>query len=44
MINFDPKISGTRVTGSEIDEIMQNFELPIDLELLRKCIWEGISG
>ena len=27
-----------------IDEIMQNFELPIDLELLRKCIWEGISG
>jgi len=26
-----------------IDEIMQNFELPIGLELLRKCIWEGIS-
>ena len=25
MINFDPKISGTRVTGSEIDEIMQNI-------------------
>ena len=26
-----------------MDEIMQNFELPINLELLRKCIWEGIS-
>ena len=26
-----------------INEIMQNFELPINLELLRKCIWEDIS-
>ena len=26
-----------------INEIMQNFDLPIDLELLRKCIWEDIS-
>ena len=25
MINFDRKISGTKVTGSEIDEIMHNI-------------------
>ena len=25
MINFDPKISGVRVTGSEIDEVLENL-------------------
>jgi len=26
-----------------IDEIMQNFELPIEPERLSKCIWESVS-
>ena len=38
MINFDPKISGVRVTGSEIDEIMQNIIFASQFITLKDCI------
>ena len=38
MINFDSKISGTRVTGSEIDEIMQNIIFASQFISLKDCI------
>jgi len=38
MITFDPKISGVRVTGSEIDEIMYNIIFPSQFISLKDCI------
>ena len=38
MINFDPKISGVRVTGSEIDEVMHNIIFTSQFISLKDCI------
>lgn len=38
MINFDPKISGVRVTGSEIDEVMHNIIFASQFISLKDCI------
>ena len=38
MITFDPKISGVRVTGSEIDEVMHNIIFPSQFISLKDCI------
>lgn len=38
MINFEPKISGVRVTGSEIDDVMYNIIFPSQFISLKTCI------
>ena len=38
MITFDPKISGTRVTGTEIDEVMHNIIFASQFISLKDCI------
>ena len=38
MITFDPKISGVRVTGSEIDDVMYNIIFPSQFISLKDCI------
>jgi len=37
MIKFDPKISGTRVTGTEIDEVMHNIIFASQFISLKDC-------
>lgn len=38
MITFDPKISGTMVTGSEIDEVLNNCIFKSQFITLNDCI------
>lgn len=38
MITFDPKISGTRVTGTEIDEVLNNCIFKSQFITLNDCI------
>ena len=38
MITFDPKISGVRVTGSEIDEVLNNCIFKSQFITLNDCI------
>lgn len=40
MIKFTPKISGTQVTGSEIDEVLNNLVLGSQFITLNDCINE----
>ena len=43
MITFDPKISGTRVTGTEIDEVMHNIIFASQFISLKDCILYSFS-
>ena len=44
MIKFTSKISGTQVTGSEIDEVMHNIIFASQFISLKDCIKKNSSS